>query len=252
MTSGATQSIHERIRLDLERRILSGEWRPGHRVPSEHELMATYGCARMTVSRALTQMAASGLIERRRKAGSFVRQAQASSAVLELPDVGQEVRQLGEAYRFELRARVRRRSLRLDRERLGTPEAGPVLWLECLHLAGPRPYAYETRLINLDVVPAAAAASFDELAPGEWLRHHVPWHSAEHRIRAVNADESLAASLDLQPGHACLLTQRCTWGSDGRPVTWALLASACESRELVARFSPQRPWAAPPPPSAPR
>jgi GntR family histidine utilization transcriptional repressor len=40
--------IHRRIESDIERRILSGEWRPGHRLPTESELMAVYGCARMT------------------------------------------------------------------------------------------------------------------------------------------------------------------------------------------------------------
>ena len=54
-------------------RILSGEWPPGHRIPFEHELTARYRCSRMTVSKALGDLVAAGLIERRRRAGSFVR-----------------------------------------------------------------------------------------------------------------------------------------------------------------------------------
>ena len=65
-------SLHPRILAEVEARILSGEWPPGHRIPFEHELTARYGCSRMTVSKALTQLAGAGLIERRRKAGSFV------------------------------------------------------------------------------------------------------------------------------------------------------------------------------------
>ena len=48
------------------RRILSGEWPPGHRIPFEHELTARYGCSRMTVSKALGELVEAGLIERRR------------------------------------------------------------------------------------------------------------------------------------------------------------------------------------------
>ena len=33
-------SLYKRIRLDIERRILTGEWPPGHRIPFEHEIMA--------------------------------------------------------------------------------------------------------------------------------------------------------------------------------------------------------------------
>jgi GntR family histidine utilization transcriptional repressor len=46
--------LERRIRADLEERIRSGAWPPGHRIPTEAELMARYGCARMTVSKSPT------------------------------------------------------------------------------------------------------------------------------------------------------------------------------------------------------
>ena len=58
-------------RLDqttIEAAILSGELQPGARLPVEHELMERYGCARMTVSKALQSLAAAGLVERRKRA----------------------------------------------------------------------------------------------------------------------------------------------------------------------------------------
>jgi DNA-binding GntR family transcriptional regulator len=66
-------TLYKQIRLDIERRILTGEWPPGHRIPFEHQLMTRYGCSRMTVSKALTELAQADLIERRRRAGTFVR-----------------------------------------------------------------------------------------------------------------------------------------------------------------------------------
>ena len=39
------EALHSRIHSTIEARILSGEWEPGQRVPSEAELMAEYGCA---------------------------------------------------------------------------------------------------------------------------------------------------------------------------------------------------------------
>ncbi|WP_207543673.1 GntR family transcriptional regulator [Salipiger marinus] len=44
-------SLHDRILSDLESRILSGAWPPGHRIPTEQELRQTYGCSRMTVNK---------------------------------------------------------------------------------------------------------------------------------------------------------------------------------------------------------
>ena len=72
-------SLHQRIVNDIEGKILSGEWAPGQRIPFELELAALYNCSRMTVNKAMTQLARAGLIERRKKSGSFVTQPHAQS-----------------------------------------------------------------------------------------------------------------------------------------------------------------------------
>ncbi|MBN9194540.1 MAG: acetate--CoA ligase family protein, partial [Microbacterium sp.] len=61
----------------------------------ELDLAEQYGCSRMTVNKALTQLANAGLIERRRKAGSYVAQPRAQSAVLDIHDIRDEVQSLG-------------------------------------------------------------------------------------------------------------------------------------------------------------
>jgi GntR family histidine utilization transcriptional repressor len=79
-------TLYKQIRLDIERRILTGEWAPGHRIPFEHELMARYGCSRMTVSKALSELAQADLIERRRRAGTFVCRPKFLSALTRRPE----------------------------------------------------------------------------------------------------------------------------------------------------------------------
>ena len=66
---GKEPSLHRRILDDVEGKILSGEWPPGHRIPFEHELTEQYQCSRMTVNKAITELVKRGLIERRRKSG---------------------------------------------------------------------------------------------------------------------------------------------------------------------------------------
>ncbi len=175
----------QRIRSEVEARILSGEWPPGHRIPFEHELTAQYGCSRMTVSKALSELADAGLIERRRKAGSFVRRPLAQSAVLEIRDIAEEVAELGRAYGYQrLRRAAAGRDARATRERLGVAAGAPVLALRCRHDADGRPFCLEDRLIHLAAAPEAAAQAFAAASPGAWLIARVPWTAAEHRIRA--------------------------------------------------------------------
>jgi len=215
-------SLHQRIRADLEAHILSGEWPPGHRIPFEHELMAHYGCARMTVNKVLSSLAAAGLIERRRKAGSFVRRPFEQAAVLEIPDIKAQIAARGAAYRYQL---------------LDSGRDGEVLVLECRHLADDAPFAYEQRRIQLDVIPQAAEIDFSEEAPGSWLLHNVPWHEAEHRISAKPALDMVAAQLDLPSGSPCLVVERRTWSS-GKLLTQVRIWYPGESNELVAKFTP--------------
>ncbi len=230
-------SLHERILTEIEQRILRGHWPPGHRIPSEHDLSEQYGCSRMTVNKVLTQLARAGLVERRRKAGTFVMRPHSRSAALQIQDIGAEVQALGQSYRHEIVARKTRRSTRADMVALDLGDAQAVMQLTTLHFAGERPFCLEQRLINLHAVPAAAGRDFADQAPGPWLVHHVPWTSAEHRIRATGAGPDVARRLQLEPGTPCLQVERRTWLGQ-QTVTSVQLTYPGDGHELVARFEP--------------
>jgi GntR family transcriptional regulator, histidine utilization repressor len=232
----ADASLHDSIMADIRDRIVSGVWKPGFRLPIEAELTRLYGCSRMTVNKAMTQLANAGLIERRKRAGSFVSAPRSLSPVLELNDIRDDVLAMGRAYAFTLSRRAQRQSTAVDIKRLGLAHAGPVLALTCLHLAGGTPYCHEDRLINLAAVPEAADQPFDQVAPGSWLLKHVPWTEAEHRIRAVTPSAAMATTLAIRSHEACLVLERLTWLA-GVPLTDVLLTYPAAMRELTARFS---------------
>ena len=233
----AEPTLHARIRAAIEDKIVSGAWPPGHRIPFEHELTARYGCSRMTVSKALTQLAEAGLIARRRRAGSFVARPRARAAVLDIHDIESEVAALGLPYGFTLTHRRRRKAGADDRAKLGLSGPAAVLDLRCLHFAGERPFCLERRLINLAAVPEAEAHDFAGAAPGAWLLARVPWVAAEHRIRAMAAGRLEAAALRAPVGSACLVIQRRTWSAE-HIVTHVTLTYPGADHELVARFLP--------------
>ncbi|WP_213769771.1 histidine utilization repressor [Bradyrhizobium sp. dw_78] len=230
-------ALYQRIRNDIEGRILSGEWPPGHRVPFEHELMDSYSCSRMTVNKVLSGLAATGLVERRRRAGSFVSRPKVHSAVLQIPDLKAEVENRGERYGYKLLDQQKRAALRVDKVRLGVDLRTPVLALRCRHDAANEPFALEDRLLNLKAVPDALQQDFSTLPPSTWLVDHVPWTEAEHRISACNADKPLAAVLKVDEGTACLVVERRTW-RNGEPITAVRLVHPGPLYDLMARFTP--------------
>jgi GntR family histidine utilization transcriptional repressor len=235
----STPSLHQRILSDIEGRILSGEWPPGYRIPFEMELASLYDCSRMTVNKALSQLAKSGLIERRKKSGSFVTQPHAQSAVLEIRDIKAEVQSLGLVYDYELLRRDQRRANGEERGKLDLKAGSLVLAIQARHFAGKVPFTFEERLINLSAVPEAAKESFERNAPGPWLLDKVPWSSAEHRILAVGADAKIAEVLGVAEGTACLQIERRT-RMNGAYVTLVKLTYPGQAYELVANFAPSQ------------
>lgn len=232
-------SLHQRIRDDIEDRIRSGQWPPGRRVPFETELMTQYGCARMTVGKAMSALVEAGLIVRRKRAGSFVAQPRVHAPVLNIPDIQSAILARGDAYAFRLLSSAVRAARRNAPDEVELAAGGKLLALEGVHDAGGRPFALERRLISLKTAPDAATADLAAIPPGAWLLEHVAWTEAESRISAVNADTTVAGLLDLDEGAACLMVDRRTWRG-GDHVTRVRQVFPGEAYDLVARFGPGR------------
>lgn len=232
-------SLHRRIRADVQAKILSGAWPPGHRIPAEHELMTHYGCSRMTVNKALGPLADAGLILRRRRAGTVVAKPKIHSAVLDIPDIAAEVAGRGEAYGYELLSRAERAPVEAEAEALDLAPGQKLLALRCLHRADGRPFALEERLVNLAAAPEARKVDFSTIPPGSWLLSHVPWTEAEHRIGAAAAGRATAKTLGIPAGAACLVLDRRTWRGADR-ITDVRMTFPGEAYDLVARFTPSK------------
>lgn len=230
-------TLKDRIRSDIESRIFSGRWPPGYRVPNEHELTARYACSRMTVNKVLSDLAARGIIERRRKAGSFVAKPTVQSAVLRIPDIKAEVEGLGYRYRYELLLLKRRHATRADQELMQLGPKHDVIEFRCRHWANQQPFAYEHRFLNVTAVPQALAQDFAVEPPGTWLRNHVPWSEAEHSIFAEDADAEATQALRVAKGAACLVVQRRTWRG-GEMITHVRTVFQGALYRLNAHFTP--------------
>jgi len=72
VTAGAGVPLHRQLFLVLHDEIARGALAPGDALPTEQTLGNQFGVSRITVRRALADLAGAGLIERRHGVGSFV------------------------------------------------------------------------------------------------------------------------------------------------------------------------------------
>ena len=88
----AAQPKHKQVYQALSREIQSGRLKRGDRLPSEAELVRTFGASRITVGRAVRDLQAQGLVERRAGSGTYVASRTAPGALsfgVLLPDLGE-------------------------------------------------------------------------------------------------------------------------------------------------------------------
>jgi GntR family transcriptional regulator, transcriptional repressor for pyruvate dehydrogenase complex len=67
-----TTTLAQRVVMGLKDKILAGDLRPGHKLPSEAELIEEYAVSRTVVREAVTRLRAEGLVETFQGRGSFV------------------------------------------------------------------------------------------------------------------------------------------------------------------------------------
>ena len=222
------------IRDELTRRIARREWAPGELIPGEETLAVEFGAARATVNRALQDLARSGLVERKRKAGTRVARNPLREARFLIPLIRDEIEARGATYRYVLLSKAADMASDIVRARMGLAAKAETLHLRCLHLADGLPFQFEDRWINLEAVPAARQESFETTGPNEWLVNNAPFSEAEFGMFAAAASIEDAELLQVRPGDPVFVTERVTRLME-KPVTLVRMVHP-QSHRVTIRF----------------
>lgn len=222
MTQAAFNSW-QAVRDEMLRRLHARVWRPGDMIPNEADIAQELGCARATVNRALRALSDTGLLERRRKAGTRVALHPVRRAMLEIPMIRKQVEDAGHSYAHQLM---------LSQTFAVPPEVGAqmlmdddVLHLKAIHFQDDKPFIAEERWINLTTVPDAAEQDFSQISANEWLLGHAPFSHGDITFCAEAATADTAEMLQTEPGAAIFVTERCTW-AQARSVTFVRMSFA--------------------------
>ena len=93
---------YSRVKHYLKTELRQGRWPPGALMPSESALVAQFGVSRMTVSRALRELQAEGLVDRVQGVGSFAAQLHRVSSTLTIRDLREEIEARGHRHHVEV------------------------------------------------------------------------------------------------------------------------------------------------------
>jgi GntR family histidine utilization transcriptional repressor len=220
----------------LRERIAKGGWEPGMKLPSERELVLEFGCARMTVHRALSDLEDEGLIERRRGSGSYVAELHPISNLLQVRDIADEIRERGHAHSTRVCSLTREKADIRIAAAMRLPRGASVYRVQLVHLENGVPIQLEDRHVNPALAPDLMTRDFTVVTPSFVLFEHAPLTEAEQVVEAVLATAEQAALLDVAESSALLMVSRRTV-SQGAVASIARLYHPGSRYRLIGQFS---------------
>ncbi len=238
------------IKRSITDGIVQGTWRTGQLLPSEHELCRTFHLSRMTVNRAMRELAAEKLVRRVPGVGTFVAEPVAVSSLVEIRSIAAEIAARG--HRHEARVQTLARTTRPDASALGfsVSAGGELFHSAIVHLEDNMPIQFEDKLVDPALAPDYLGQDFTQTTPNEYLMRVAPLAEVEHAVQAVHAPAEIAVQLAIPANVACLLVVRRTWSGD-RLATLSHLYHPGNAFRLTGRFIPKGPRAGGDVPSPP-
>ena len=227
---------YETVKTSIHHRIAEGGWQPGVRLPSERELVQEFGCARMTVHRALRELEAEGLIERRQGSGSYVAELHPISNLLEVRDIRDEIARRGHHHSMQVCSLAREKASAEVAVAMRLRKGSVVFRCRLVHLENGVPVQFEDRHVNPALAPDLLGRDFTRVTPSAVLFEHAPLTEAEQVVEAVLATVEQARLLDVPAGSALLMVSRRTV-SQGQVASVARLYHPGSRYRLIGSFS---------------
>ncbi len=234
--AGAPRPLYQQVKVRILDQLHRGTWRPGSKIPSENQLVQELGVSRMTVNRALRELAQEGYLQRVAGVGSFVAEPPRHASLIEIRDIGEEIRSQGSVHTADLFWSQTEPADAVVAERLGLAIGSDAFHVTIVHRRDELPIQLEDRWVNPAVVPDFNEVDFGAITPAKHLLRSVRPDEMEHIVRAVVPDAATSELLAIPATEPCLRLQRRTW-SAGRVVTWAVLTYPSSRYDLSARYA---------------
>jgi GntR family histidine utilization transcriptional repressor len=231
------QPLYLKVKRHILDNIGSGKWATASRVPSENEIVKSFGVSRMTANRALRELRDEGVLVRIAGVGSFVADRLAHAHPLEVRSIADEIRERGHQHRAEIVALERIRAVAELAEEFGIAPRSELFSSVIVHFENDRPVQLEDRHVLPSLAPDYLKIDFIKMTPYDYLTKVAPLQEAEHTLRAVMPDERARKLLTMKRDEPCLLMIRRTW-TGGQIASIARLYYPGSRYEMSGRFRP--------------
>lgn len=210
------QALVTRLGVDLH---------PGDRLPTEDELIDEFDVSRITIRRAIQNLAARNVIVTKRGQGSFVTTPSFKQPLNALTGFVEDM----DVHGLPSHARV----VKIEeitappdaRAALELPLGAQVTHIERIRLAAGHPVSFDDTYLPIDLGRLIAQDDLENEQIFTLLedRHNTPLREAAYALQASTADAEIAEALQIAEGSAVFRIERTSFTTGQRPVDYEVL-----------------------------
>ena len=215
--------LYQQVLGDLKAQVISGAYQPGDKLPSEAELSERYSVSRVTVRRALDELANEGYLTSRQGKGTFVNQRKLTRKLSQTSDV-RSFTDLCADMGMAAGARMLERSVvpagAKERELFGE-DCRQLAFVSRLRTADGIPIMEEDNYFPYEGFEFLLEEDLDDLSIFGLVRTRTgrsPERCAESTIEITLADARMAGLLEICAGDPLFFEHVFFLDQEGRPV----------------------------------
>ena len=236
---------YARVKQHLLDELGRGRWPPGSVMPSDAALVGQFGVSRMTVTRALRELQAEGLVTRVQGVGTFAAHLTRVASTLTIRDLHEEIVARGHRHHAVVHLAREEKAPSALAAQLGLAPRAPVFHTLIVHFENGVALQCEDRYVNPASAPDYLQVDFTRITPTHYLLQVAPLWQAQFSIEASRPSAREAKLLGIGADEPCLIVVRRTLrGPDGGgapqgvPITLARLVHPGLRYQIDTEFRP--------------
>lgn len=228
--------LYRQIQDQLQQWIEAGLYKPGDVLPSEPDLESRFAVSRITVRRAISELAKEGLLECERGKGTFVREPKITQRLNQITSWAETILAIGMTPRTVERQIEEVKPPAFLKGIIPTSADGTVIRITRLRYANDEPMCIMTNYIRSDYAPRLVQEGLISESLYETLeqRYKIMLSHAEETVEAAVADKLTAEKLKMNEGEPLLVVTRVTYSQNNEPFEVVKVKSRADKYQYSA------------------
>lgn len=216
-------SLYEQVKLLVRHDVVDGVYAEGEKIPSESELCEIYGVSRVTIRRALSELADEGFLVIRHGRGTFAQRPRLDIKVLGMSGFSE----LADRHHQPLEKRILEKRMIRASNRISTAlaleDGTKVLKLKRLIMEQEKPLSLDTAYFSPDVFPGISELITDGVSTFDIMTTHysIDAGSAYKEFEVALATPKIAEQLLCQIGEPMFLVTKTIYDMDKQPIHYS-------------------------------